>query len=124
MAKFKLFNRFSKWKGKYSLLGNSSYKQRIDNFEDELANATNEDDDADDDNSLKHHLLKNNNKLSYEDYICTCCFEILYSPVSLVCGHNICQLCLANWFLISSKRICPTCRQQWTGVPKSNLILK
>jgi hypothetical protein len=31
---------------------------------------------------------------------------------------------LANWYLASSKKNCPTCRQEWTGIPKINLMLK
>jgi hypothetical protein len=114
MSKFKLFNRLSKLKGKYNTFINSSYKQK----EDDLSKIVmNEDEEEDND------MFKNNN-ISIDDYLCTCCFEILYLPVSLICGHNFCQSCLANWFIISSKRICPTCRQDWSGMPKINLILK
>jgi hypothetical protein len=123
MSKFKLFNRIAKLKGKCtSLMSPTSLKQRLD---DELNNHTNcNDDNFDDLNILKQRLLNGDNKLTLDDYICTCCFEILYNPITLLCGHNICQLCLANWFLISSKRICPTCRQEWIGAPKANIVLK
>ena len=123
MSKFKLFNRLSKLKGKYSAFVNPSYsKQKTDDNDEELSGHGIEDEEKN--NDEKSLLGQNNENISVDDYLCTCCFEILLSPVSLVCGHNICQSCLSSWFLISSKRICPTCRQAWTGMPKINLILK
>ena len=31
---------------------------------------------------------------------------------------------LANWYLASFRKNCPTCRQEWTGLPKVNIMLK
>lgn len=59
-----------------------------------------------------------------ENFVCNCCLETLRNPVTLLCGHSFCQLCLADWYLISSKKICPVCRQEWHGVPKVNQTLK
>lgn len=59
-----------------------------------------------------------------ENFICNCCLELFKNPVTLMCGHSFCQLCLADWFLISSNRRCPICRQEWFGVPKQNQALK
>lgn len=59
-----------------------------------------------------------------ENFICNCCLEVLKNPCTLMCGHSFCQLCLADWYLISSNRRCPICRQEWFGVPKQNQALK
>ncbi|CAF0722446.1 unnamed protein product [Brachionus calyciflorus] len=59
-----------------------------------------------------------------EGFTCGCCLQVLRRPVTLVCGHSFCQLCLAQWYLTSSNKICPTCRQEWTEAPKINYILK
>ncbi|CAF0722429.1 unnamed protein product [Brachionus calyciflorus] len=59
-----------------------------------------------------------------ENFTCSCCLEVLRDPVTLVCGHSFCQLCIAKWYLSSLTKKCPTCRQEWTGIPKINYILK
>lgn len=59
-----------------------------------------------------------------ENLACTCCLEIIKSPVTLECGHSFCQLCLANWFVSSTSRECPMCRQAWQTVPKISNMLK
>lgn len=59
-----------------------------------------------------------------EHFICNCCLELLRNPVTLICGHSFCQLCLADWYLISNNRRCPICRQEWFGIPKQNQALK
>lgn len=59
-----------------------------------------------------------------ENLICSCCLEILRNPLTLLCGHSFCQLCLANWYITSSNKKCPTCRQEWLGVPHINHMLK
>lgn len=59
-----------------------------------------------------------------ENLVCNCCLELLQNPVTLMCGHSFCQLCLADWFLISNNRRCPICRQEWYGVPKQNQMLR
>ena len=124
----KLFNRFSKSKSKSS----SSNKQRKDNLENLLKTDDDEDEEEEEKEeekkdriSFKKLLFKgNDNRLSLDNYTCTCCFEILYNPISLLCGHNFCQICLANWYLISSNRVCPLCRQEWMGAPKLNIVLQ
>lgn len=90
--------------------------------------------------SLNVGLLSPNNDISFpaisstnesvfsnilnENFICNCCLELLKNPITLLCGHSFCLLCLADWYLISSNRKCPICRQEWYGVPKQNQALK
>jgi hypothetical protein len=132
VARIKLLTRLAKIRGKcYSFVSSSTLKQKLDT---DYTTDENDSDRADtdgaiaDDDSINVPTLKARksrfSKMLADDYICTCCMEILLNPVSLLCGHNICALCLANWFLISSKSICPTCRQEWTGCPKPNIVLK
>jgi hypothetical protein len=63
-----------------------------------------------------------NDKFDY--LLCNCCLEILDDPITLMCGHNFCSVCLANWFLSSKKNNCMVCRTEWFGFPKVNLTLK
>ncbi len=58
------------------------------------------------------------------DYRCLCCYDLLLDPVSLLCGHNICKLCLAKAFLQSSTRSCPICTKEWIGYPQVNMTLR
>ena len=43
-------------------------------------------------------------RLKQDHFTCVCCFEIMREPVTLMCGHSLCQLCLANWFIASSSQ--------------------
>jgi hypothetical protein len=125
----KLLTRLAKIRGKcYSLV---AFRPKLDTDADYTTDddeCTNTDaalvDDTETGSPLRTSKSKRFSKLTADDYTCTCCFEILLNPVSLLCGHNLCALCLANWFLISSKPICPTCRQEWSGSPKTNIVLK
>jgi hypothetical protein len=80
--------------------------------------------------SDKHHNLttfkssqdQEDDKLDY--LLCNCCLETLDDPITLMCGHNFCSMCLANWFLSSKKNECMVCRTKWFGCPKVNLTLK
>ncbi len=137
VARIKLLTRLAKIRGRCtnacnSLVNSAVFKQKSDT---DYTTDDNESDRANTDTSFLNddnakveilctHKKSRHSKLIADDYTCTCCFEILLNPVSLLCGHNICALCLANWFLISSKSICPTCRQEWTGYPKINIVLK
>ncbi|KAL0121334.1 hypothetical protein PUN28_006693 [Cardiocondyla obscurior] len=40
---------------------------------------------------------------------CPCCLALLYKPVTIPCGHNICLKCLQKSFA-SEFYFCPTCR--------------
>ncbi|XP_071105944.1 bifunctional apoptosis regulator-like [Haliotis cracherodii] len=61
---------------------------------------------------------------SDSDFMCSCCYELMVDPTTLVCGHNFCRVCLSRWFLTSNKKECPTCRQEWQGHPKINTALR
>jgi hypothetical protein len=41
---------------------------------------------------------------SKQDFICGICKEILYKPITTLCGHNYCMKCYEN------RRECPLCR--------------
>jgi hypothetical protein len=48
-------------------------------------------------------------KIDEYDFICGICREILYKPISTLCGHNFCMQCLNNI------KICPLCKSQNIG---------
>lgn len=43
------------------------------------------------------------------DLCCPICLNIYYKPVSLPCGHTLCQQCLERSLVLSSLA-CPICR--------------
>jgi len=59
-----------------------------------------------------------------DDLVCPVCFELLYDPLTLTCGHSLCCPCLADWYLASRVKNCPECRQNWYGTPKVNIKLR
>ncbi|XP_026824930.1 E3 ubiquitin-protein ligase UHRF1 isoform X2 [Ooceraea biroi] len=44
-----------------------------------------------------------------ERFMCACCLEIVYNPVTIPCGHSICLKCLKRSF-VSDVHFCPSCR--------------
>lgn len=58
------------------------------------------------------------------EFICGCCSDLLVQPTTLTCGHSFCRLCLAQWYIQSSKRTCPFCQQAYLGCPKVNITIK
>lgn len=40
---------------------------------------------------------------------CPTCLNLLYQPITLLCGHSFCGVCLKSW-LRSGSCICPMCR--------------
>ncbi|XP_032673029.1 E3 ubiquitin-protein ligase UHRF1-like [Odontomachus brunneus] len=42
-------------------------------------------------------------------FLCACCLEIVYNPVTTPCAHNICLICLKRSFT-SNVYSCPSCR--------------
>ena len=63
---------------------------------------------------------------------CPVCFERLYNPVSLLCGHSFCKKCLVWWINRSNETTdddnlqvfgtCPSCRHPIVGKNKDNLF--
>ena len=43
-----------------------------------------------------------------DEFHCHVCMELLYEPVTTVCGHTFCRLCLAR--SLDHKNLCPFCR--------------
>ena len=55
---------------------------------------------------------------------CTVCWEVLYDPVTLPCGHSLDQRCLQK-VLATEQRGCPTCRAPLPAeVPAVNVQLR
>ncbi|XP_054008845.1 E3 ubiquitin-protein ligase UHRF1-like [Hylaeus anthracinus] len=44
-----------------------------------------------------------------ERFICPCCLEVVFNPVTTPCAHNICHVCLKRSFS-SGVHCCPSCR--------------
>ncbi|XP_012720663.2 zinc-binding protein A33 [Fundulus heteroclitus] len=63
--------------------------------------------------------------VSEEEISCPQCFNIYTLPVVLGCGHNICKLCLHNFWEWKKCRECPVCgSESSTRMPPINLDLK
>ncbi|CDW79580.1 lon peptidase n-terminal domain and ring finger protein 3 [Stylonychia lemnae] len=52
-------------------------------------------------------------KIMDKDIKCSICLHMFVKPISLVCGHTFCQLCIFKFFL-NNTRNCPLCRRQVT----------
>ena len=95
MGKFKFIDKFLKSNLNPSNVASSTAKKMkpssTESNLDSLASATAT---VESNNS---EVLVSNARLLNEHLICNCCFEILNNPISLLCGHSFCQLCLANW---------------------------
>lgn len=59
-----------------------------------------------------------------EDFLCSCCYDLMVQPTTLTCGHSFCRLCIAQWYMSSKKSECPQCRSTWTGNPQVNITLR
>jgi len=61
-----------------------------------------------------------------KDLMCAVCHDVVYPPISLMCGHSFCQPCIEWWFDTDSS--CPTCRRTVAGghedVRSPNLALR
>ena len=70
-------------------------------------------------NSATGSLLNNNNNnRSIEKLLeCPLCIDLLCEPVTTLCGHSFCRLCLVQCLQRSSKT-CPTCRAQCHILPE------
>ena len=44
-------------------------------------------------------------------FLCVCCQELVFKPVTTPCAHNICQSCLKRGFR-AGVYSCPTCRRE------------
>ncbi|XP_033105065.1 bifunctional apoptosis regulator-like isoform X2 [Anneissia japonica] len=62
--------------------------------------------------------------VSVRDFTCACCSDLMISPTTLNCGHSFCRLCIAQWWKTSGTCTCLLCRQEWTGFPNVNYILR
>lgn len=58
------------------------------------------------------------------DTDCLCCFDVMLNPITLGCGHTLCELCLATSYLHSRKKICPVCRSKWSSIPNVNFAFR
>lgn len=57
-----------------------------------------------------------------DELSCSCCLDLLFEPVALVCGHTFCSSCLADWTVIHNT--CPYCSKQVTSEPCRVLVLE
>ncbi|XP_053352079.1 zinc-binding protein A33-like [Clarias gariepinus] len=64
-------------------------------------------------------------KLSEEDFSCPVCYEMFKDPVILHCSHNVCKVCLQQFWETKASRECPVCRKKSLQTePPRNLVLK
>ena len=59
---------------------------------------------------------------------CVLCYQVLLDPVSLLCGHTFCQVCLVRMKMTRpfpfNNNDCPMCRKPWADIPAVNIILR
>ncbi len=58
------------------------------------------------------------------DFDCPLCFQLLYEPITLECGHTFCRDCLYQAFQF--KKHCPLCRKHSsidTITSSSNILI-
>jgi hypothetical protein len=67
---------------------------------------------------MSHDVLE-----TYRD--CPFCLKLLYEPVSTLCGHTFCLLCLERFILTSTRLLqCPICRADLTYLRSASNHLK
>ena len=67
-----------------------------------------------------------------EHFNCPLCFDVLLDPVTLVCGHTYCEICLArlwkneaqNWRNQPPSILCPSCRNPTDKFPQVHFMLR
>ncbi|KAM9827619.1 tripartite motif-containing protein 16-like [Neosynchiropus ocellatus] len=62
---------------------------------------------------------------SIEVLSCSICLELLKDPVTLLCGHSFCQVCVEDYWEGKNIYDCPQCRQTFTPRPRlqKNIML-
>ncbi|KAK5619528.1 hypothetical protein CRENBAI_013913 [Crenichthys baileyi] len=69
-------------------------------------------------------MLSTRKSVYEEEISCPQCFNIYSYPVRLLCGHNICKLCLENFWEWKKCQECPVCgTESSSGTPPVNLDL-
>ncbi|XP_037538874.1 zinc-binding protein A33 [Nematolebias whitei] len=59
------------------------------------------------------------------DLLCPQCSDIYCLPVILICGHNVCRVCLYKFWEVRRCRNCPVCgTESSSGMPPINLDLQ
>lgn len=53
---------------------------------------------------------------------CPICAEMMYVPLTCLCGHTFCYECIDSWF--DTKMNCPTCRTEMEQPPVMNIALR
>ena len=55
-----------------------------------------------------------------DDFLCPICLQLLYEPISTVCGHTFCYKCLCASY--KRKKCCPVCRESIRSQPSRHGI--
>jgi len=57
-----------------------------------------------------------------DELTCTCCLELLFEPVALMCGHTFCSVCITDWRVLNNT--CPCCSKSILSEPCRVLVLE
>ncbi|CAL8290398.1 unnamed protein product [Lota lota] len=58
-----------------------------------------------------------NTSRSEEDFSCSICLDVFYSPVSTPCGHNFCRTCITTFWDDQVQYKCPVCNEPFHTRP-------
>ena len=77
-----------------------------------------------DEEEKEGEAVKMTDELLEEEFVCSCCSDILLEPTTLTCGHTFCRFCLAEWWNKSNKTECLLCRRPFSEFPSVNFTLR
>ena len=59
--------------------------------------------------------MSSSEELSEKDIRCGVCFEGLFDPIALPCGHTLCRACAGQLRVVNAQKSCPFCRASIPG---------